>query len=832
MKTTPFQVKKQYLPPRTAFGRTRSVDKSNKAEAILHESQSPSFQNSDLAMYRELTIIERKLDKSEISFRKQFPQDVSSIELEAQFYFDYLNSISNLAKRKDPRLGVALLRGTIALDKLFEKLFNFNIKQLALASAKARPKLTDCAIQTLEEAKQIKPLKESLPELENLKQLSEKLKQIKVSRVVNQLLDLYESLSNMQTDIPEPTLMPDQNIEDTNPEAIMSMHLNVIKNHVFHIINGSKPDISQGTLDKSCQVELILQNIPEVRVLEKTVYEKDQELVKVKQKAETSSIQNKILEDKFKRMERFYEEIEKKQNQTEFESIQLKGKFQHSEIVIVAQEKRIKWFDGKLLKKTEKLVRAKLRIDELKKIIVNKQQKMNKLQDELYETKISWKICEEKLFDLEKAWEHKTGRQFQHKEVDLKLIIAKHSIIKEDLIDQKEHLIIDDEESSVSDNIPPDVEEFKELINKKTFEFKPNNNQSSPESPSSPAMPNQTNKKIQQKSLFENVFNELQAKPPDSDSDPDSDESSELEAQDQGFKVPVNKKKTQPRPSNTKPSDPTAGLYNSNEINEDWEVAAEDPESILNPFLKQNPKKSLPVQTSISPHRFSQNILHPGNKPSKSFFQSNPSESPNKSYTIQQTTTKLSSSFESSEFRSVSTSNSKVQELIKLEKKLTIEFNNKEKEFISSLINSQPDLFGQYKNLKDQLEKIRKELNIYVLSTGIQCNLISSTLEIRKTSNPSVLNTLSDFANSARNPLEEIKDEDEVELLNKVFDNEKVLQSISLKDKIQIVKSLKGHKRQQCREMCPHLLRVLKIKWRCRGILYPVRNILMKSLDT
>ena len=427
--------------------------------------------------------------------------------------------------------------------------------------------------------------------------------------------------------------------------------------------------------------------------------------------------------------------------------------------------------------------------------------------------------------------------------MDLKLIIAKHAIAKEELLGEDERLVFDEEESSVSDNVPPDVEEFREIVNRKNSEFAPSGLRGSPESPSSPGNISRNYGSIKDKrgqaSLFDTVLNGLQGADPGEDLDPDSDEDPDedlrLAAQDLGFRRPGQKKRSRSKPAKHKLPEATANPAspaNLIEIDGDWDLAEEAPESILNVPSTRQPRNSLPVQTSISPNRFTQPVLQCGNHHSKAFTSSNPPERHGRSLTIQQTTSKLSACYESSEFRSVSVSNSRVRDLIRLEKKLTKEFINKEQELISSFVNSQPDLFGQYRSLQEQLDRIRKELNIYVLSTGTQCSLIASPLELRRTSNPSALNTLSDFATSARNPLEEIRDEDEMELLSKVFDNDKVLQSISLKDKLQIVKSLRGHKKEQCRDMCPHLLRVLKIKWRCRGTLYPIRNILIKSLDT
>jgi hypothetical protein len=848
---------KTYQPPRTAFGRTRSVDKSAKEDLAFTESLSPYPQNHEIG--REVNHLEHKLDKAEISLRNSFPRDKISREQEIRCYFEFLNGIAGVVKKKDQKLSKSLFRGLIALEKCLEKIvsgFRKDLKNLVVH----KPNVSDFFTQTEEEPKKEKMDNELLPELENIKKLAEGLKKIKLSRIAGQLFELYESLSKMQTDIPEPTLMPDREIENTSPDMIMSMHLNVIKNHVFHILTGSKPEPSEKPVDKETQCETPPKP-PELKILEKTVFEKEKELLKTKERAEKSSIQHKVLEEKMKSMEKYYKEIEKKQNETEIESARFRGRFQHSEVVIVAQEKRIQWFDGKLLKKTEKLVQAKLRIDELKKIIVKKQKVMNKLQDELFDTKISWKVCEEKLFDIQKAWEHKTGRQFQHKEVDLEIIIAKHAIAKEDLSDKNEEMIINERESSVSENEPPDAEEFQEIINQKNFDFpvldkkdfKKNNFETFWESKKDMVLENskkdvflenskkdpgienknqQTSEK--KRKITKKIIESFVSDPPESSQE--SEDSSEiLQNPNLSHKKPFKKSSKKGKILRKGKETETGDIFES-QVSWIEDSESFEPDSILSfagVSLKNPVQKSYPAQTSFNPSHLNQSLQDPlQSPPKKSFFTNSsnfsPSSESNTKVSLKFNSGQVSYSFKSRETRS-KPFESKVKELQHLEKKLTKDFNKKEQEFIKSLINDQPDLFSQYKNLKEKLENIRKELNIYVLSTGVQCSLIENVPELKKNIQGQL--GLSDFANSARNPFEELREEDEKELLARVFENEKGIFGLSLKDKALIVKSVKGHKKEQCREMCPHLLRVLKIKWRCRGTLYPVRNILMKSED-
>lgn len=837
------QLKKHYVPPSTAFGRASSVGKSPKEELSLTEGLTQHHQSPEINFFRDLTFIERKLDKCEISFKNSLRPSNCPLFQEMQFYLDYLSNISASIRSKDSRLSKSIGRGLIGVERSFKKMIQKIDSDQGVISSLQKPQKTDVSLQTTQEkSEENKEESEILPEIENFKQLVVGLKRIKVSRITGQLLELYESLCQMHTDIPELTAMPDTHIQDTSPEAIMLMHLNVIKSHVFHILSDSKSEPTKSSIEKSTQAEFIVSQIPEVRVLEKSVFSKDQEIVKIKEKIENFENEKFVLQDKIKKMQNFYKEVEKQQYEHEIETVQLKSKFQHSEVVIVAQEKRLQWIDGKLVKKTEKLVRAKLRIDELKKIIVKRQKDMNKLQDELWDAKINWKICEEKLIDIENAWERKTGRRFDYKTIDVGMLISKYGIVKEDFEDSKEKVLLNDTDSSVSDNEPPDAEEFEELIReskqkmkegvKIPANFKPkmpdfnkifeNHGKTEEIRDKSDEVQRKNTKKITKNFGFEENLeeadervneNEFQVnktrkgskkvtqKSLNKDQNSSSSSLSELTIKEEQASTFKSSHRASLKPNKTKRNSKikTRNISQNAEITEESEPSIS---SLINPSAFQSFTTKLQSSDTV------------------------------KITTKTAQTRVFSSTLQVTEnFPSKKTSNVRVQELVRLEKKLTIDLERKEKEFVNTFVNEQGNLFCQYKNLKNELERIRKELNIQILSTGVQCNLLEGEklellVEGIKGKNGEC------GIECAKNPLEVLEgDEDARLLLESVFENEKALNGLSLSDKLQIVKSLKGHKKEKCKEMCPHLLRVLKIKWKSKGALYPLRNILIKSVD-
>lgn len=852
MKIGMKQLKKHYIPPQTSFGRASSIAKSPKEDLNQTESFNLHHQSPEFQFIRDLTFLERKLDKCEISVKNNLmPKNCGFIQ-EMQFYLDYLGNVCASFKFKDSRLSKSIIRGLIGVEKTFKKMVQKLNDDQVLISSLQKPQRCDGFMQTVQECEGSgKKNEEVLPEMESFKQLAAVFKRIRVNRVTERLLELYESLCQMQTDVPELTDMPDPNLQDTSPDTIMSMHLKVIKNHVYHILTESKSEVAKITSDKSCQAEFIISQIPEVRVLEKSVYNKEQEIIKIKEKIESFANEKFILEDRMKKMQNFYNEVEKKQNESEIESFQLKTKFQHSEVVIIAQDKRIKWFDGKLMKKTEKLVRAKLRIDELKKIIVKKQQVMSKLQEELFDTRISWKICEEKLIDIEHAWERKTGRRYEYKTIDVDILISKYGIEKGDAEDSNEKMVLDDSDSSVSDNIPPDAEEFDEMIKENLRGMK--------------ETPNLPPHLIKKKNEFSKIF--AGSREVFENSGEIFENSGKKEESGKNFLKKVTKKfeyveneedsESSGEPHQAKVQKTRQRLKHSTKKSSKKELDSFDnslsKESIKEEFIstiQSSHRSSIKPSkghrnSNIKYRNMSQNVeisdqdldnmkdsAHP---PSIQSYSTKVESSNIVKITTKTAKTRVfSSTLQVTEtFPSNKANNSKVQELFKLQKKLTIDLEKKEKEFVNTFVNEQTNLFCQYKNLKNELEKVRKELNIEILSTGIQCCLLDDNREIfagcvkrGKNSGQGV------GVEAGKDPFEEIKDDEDAKvLLGTVFDNNKALQGLSLSDKMQIVKSLKGHKLDKCKEMCPHLLRVLKIKWKSKGALYPIRNIMMKSVD-
>ena len=65
------------------------------------------------------------------------------------------------------------------------------------------------------------------------------------------------------------------------------------------------------------------------------------------------------------------------------------------------------------------------------------------------------------------------------------------------------------------------------------------------------------------------------------------------------------------------------------------------------------------------------------------------------------------------------------------------------------------------------------------------------------------------------------------DLISKIFENSIEFDNLPIKSKLEIAKSLKGHNNNKCSEMCEHLKRAMRIKFKYRGKRYPIKVIKM-----
>lgn len=97
-----------------------------------------------------------------------------------------------------------MIRVVNCINRSLKKYFSVNVP----VEIKPKKRCRDNSSQTATEEKTDKLAFCSTPELDSLKELSDKLQHFKFSRVTRKLCDLYDSIVKMHTDIPSPPDTP------------------------------------------------------------------------------------------------------------------------------------------------------------------------------------------------------------------------------------------------------------------------------------------------------------------------------------------------------------------------------------------------------------------------------------------------------------------------------------------------------------------------------------------------------------------------------------------------------------------------------------------------
>jgi hypothetical protein len=854
--------------PMSANSRTRSVNKTSTefkydipmSLDLQNSSVSTSPTKTDFSLYRDIILIEKKLDAKEIELKNLSSYENFSLECDFRYYLEYLNEICLCIRQKDAKLTKSLLRGIVGCERILKKI-SLRQPEISLKVSPVKLIKTDNFSQTDNEPILDKPLRFcSTPELESIKQLQGTLKKIKVSRITRQLCDLYDSLSQMYTDIPEPTQSPEpEDTEYANPKRIMHLHLNVIKKNINNLLSSTKNELNKKFQEKSCQDDFPSSSTVQVKTLETMLREKESEVTKYKKKYESTSSEKKELEEKMTKINNFYNEVSKQHNQIEIEAVKLKTQNQSSEVLIAALEKNNKFIHDKLDGKTSKLVKAKVRIKELKDMIVRKQQKLYKLQDDLYNVNISWRIAEEKLFEIEKTWERKMGSKFEHRSIDVELLTSRYMIKKDQLDDENDIVLVEENESDVSDNESPEIEALEIIKKSKPSLSSPNhpkphrNTSKSPASPS-PIVPqpkvlsnnsSQINYTINvQDDNHIQTVNATEQEDNDYTNQEDEEESEYYENTDQDLDSEshklTQKKKTQKKmikkPEKKNELNPKNSSLTSNK-NKSFKVSRN-----IKDEIEQYDDLDFPSHTQLDSNLITKKPKIPAGKFSeKTSFKKEggvlrQTFTPNSEYKLERTSGPKLKSHPEYQLNN----DESLQKLIKLEQDLSSEVKSSEKLLLSYLSSEEFLSYEKYKQLTAELADTRKLLNVYLYTKSVQCmfneaeRFSSLTQKSSYNQTPDFQSKISDAAyfKSKIDPLQSLKsDPDNMVVLKTVFESETQIDGLSLKEKLEIVKSLKGHKSSRCGELCPHLLRVMRIKWKSKGVPYPIKNILIKSVE-
>lgn len=394
-------------------------------------SKFTKIKKSNLNEYidKEINKLEKELDISEIN---TFGATVNC-EQEFRLYKLYLEKLSSIIGKKDFKLGNILLRGVIGCEKAFKKLSIQNRAEVSRPSKQHEniyKKEISTQTITIEKVLAVPDLLTS-PELENIKSLAGTLDKIKLTRISNQLEEVYESLNNMYTDIPSPSESPLPELpefpESNENKKIINLQITVIRNNIKNILKN--PEIKKLGIDKEVQTESDKKRRTIVALVDMNK-EKELGLLKFKGKNESLQKDKSKLEESLIRNSEISAEMERKLGDSDIKLSKLKQSMEFLQEKNFQNEIKISKFESKLTESNQKISYLTNIIESLKITIKKKQSQLQNSLDQLYNIQIAWGISEKKLKNIEKEWKKQTNSEFVFKDINIDAMQEKRGIKK------------------------------------------------------------------------------------------------------------------------------------------------------------------------------------------------------------------------------------------------------------------------------------------------------------------------------------------------------------------------------------------------------------------
>lgn len=393
------------------------------------------------AVSKEFNFIEQDLDSKEIMMLTS----TMSSEQQYRVYMKYLESLANLLKFRDEKLSKMMARGIVGCDKAVGKGFlreNVEDSQIFIRERVAKKNFgVEIETQTsLVEDFTVEPADTTDPEYYSIQHLPKSLKKIQISKISSQLYNVYESLRNMETEIPNPTEIPEFTpIEITEKEKTMKISLTIIRESMNKLLQ-QKREIKKIGLPKATQTEGNKKNNIE-NALEMMNNEKEIDLMKIRSKMVGLIEENEKAMEKLIKANGLCAEMERKNGENDFELTKVRAAANEYREKCLLLEKNNSFLQESLEKSNADRRKLKKLVKSLTNLLKKKQKDLQKALDNLYTTQVMWKVAEKKLKDIEKTWELSIGKKFVHKDINIDMIMKKSGIqkVQLDSIDNEIH---------------------------------------------------------------------------------------------------------------------------------------------------------------------------------------------------------------------------------------------------------------------------------------------------------------------------------------------------------------------------------------------------------
>ena len=310
-------------PKRPDSGMTlqQTIEKLETLDFLLQTKNSAG--KNPQTILAQLTLLEKNLDSSEIA---NMGVTLSSQQL-FKMYSNFIENLSSTINLKDSKLSNMIIRGLKGCRKAFNCLYT-EIQTVSFGNHSKffeGSKKNSFAQTNFEILTEARPC--TTPEYENLKQLPKAFQNIQLTRISNQLSELFDALSSINTELPSITVIehlsqPDKYRPFKTEEAkqVMISELKEIKENIENFIQ--KKRMKTLRIHKEVQTDKEPKNATWV-ALEIMNEEKELNLLRLRGKYEVMCAEKKKLEEALVKTSSLCSEYERKASLLESEKIDL-----------------------------------------------------------------------------------------------------------------------------------------------------------------------------------------------------------------------------------------------------------------------------------------------------------------------------------------------------------------------------------------------------------------------------------------------------------------------------------------------------------------------------
>jgi hypothetical protein len=770
---------------------------------------------------QELIRFDKFLDAFEISRQNQ------STTASSPSFSSLLENFYLSIKLRDNEISNRLMRVSLIFEKYFKK--GSKSKKSEVVNENKSKDLRENFTQTVSgyvEEEIIYP--DTSKDIQFIKSLMEKFDKLKAEKLKNHLVDLHENLSKIDLEVPSPGESPEPlDVSISSQNQKISMFLKVLRMEIRSVL--SKNNVTIMKLNKAVQFN------SESRTHEEAMKEKLLEIVNLRNQMNHRDKEVELLKENLSKCRNSLMNSERRIDSLNLELIQVMNKFRDSEDQLKNAKQRINFISQVIAVKTEKKKNIKRLFKVKEKELVNTLNSLKKIKEQSFNLAVNLKVAEEKLDQIQEAWNKNNSEGFQFKNVNAFDVASKYSMFKpveNECLSPEEIITIKNSDTNYvrGGTLKPDIKPLHVISDKV-----------SPRSFGGRASP-ENNESLDVSSFVSNE------KSPTSSSESEtwkiSNSSQEHKKKDENFSKKYEE-------SFSKKNEESFSKKQEESFSKKKEFSAYE-ENFLEVHKKLKKKENgKPLKTPSASRRSS--IVFSNPDPHKrrlsalavenfstnlsTIIENSPATIPMDSFADFSESFEHHSSIPGTFPEKVSENYPVKQIKRRGYEKLTVSLGKEVKEPVSRQENNESiartPLLQCLINEKEMIYKgtsktiFEKPIKPETKSQEVQCTLIGESPTRRTVRSPAkIKKTFQVSKEIDESTLENFK---KLGLESGLFKENEDIDSLPPAIQVEIIKCFEGHDSKKCEFSCIHLRRALAIKIRDRGVPYPMKTIFFNS---